>query len=311
MDRLRAFEIFVRVAEAKSFSRAAEALELGNATVSSCVRNLETYLGVILINRDTRRLSLTEEGLRLLPQAKRLLEDATRIEGDARGFAETLRGPLHVEIPISIGNAVVLPALPAFSSRYPDIEVSLVLSNRPHHMIEQAIDVAIRMEHVEDDDLIARLLFESRYIAVCSTDIARTLPAHPDQLDPRICLGVMPEDRWHPWRWILQRGEQRIDIRPRGPLNLNTSDAVLRAAKAGVGVALVLDVFANASIESGELSRVYPDWQGDTRQFYLVSARSSGGSARVQAFTSFLLQLFDQGKPSDLEAAIPVRGVRN
>src|SRR5690606_25892556 len=107
MDRLWAMEVFVRVAEARSFSRAAESLDLANATVSSCVRNLERHLGVTLIHRDTRHLSLTAEGARLLPQAKQLLASVGRIEDDVRSSLGSLRGSLQVEMPISIGNALV------------------------------------------------------------------------------------------------------------------------------------------------------------------------------------------------------------
>jgi LysR family transcriptional regulator for bpeEF and oprC len=301
MDRLWAMEVFVRVAEARSFSLAAESLDLANATVSGCIRNFERHLGVTLINRDTRRLSLTEEGLRLLPRAKELVEAATRIEEDIRSAPGRLRGSLRVEMPISIGNAVVCPALPAFIARYPAIGVSLILTNHAHHMIQFGIDVAIRMEHVEDDDLVARPLFEARYVAVCAPGVAATVPDDPRNLDPRRCLGVVNEDYWHVNPWSFERDGATAELEPRGPVNLNSSDAVLQAAKAGLGVALVLDVFAMPLVASGELVPLFLQWRTRRRQFYIATARSGVGSARVRAFSEFLLELF--GSPTERAAA--------
>lgn len=302
-------EVFVRVAECGSFSRAAESLDLANATVTTCVRNLERHLDVTLINRDTRRLRLTEEGQMYLPRARELLQAITQTEEQVRTRVGELRGWLHVETPISLGHALLCPALPIFAQRYPEISTAITLTNQPHHMIERAIDVAIRMDHVEDADLVARPIYESPYVMCCSPEVAKTLPSHPGELDPRRCIGILPEERRHPNPWTLEKDGDTLQVRPSGPVHFNSSDAVLIAAESGAGVACVLDVFANRRLDSGALVQVYADWSTTMKTFYLVTAKARAGSAKVRAFTDFLLEVFDTHRRPSSRRVIAVKAL--
>jgi LysR family transcriptional regulator for bpeEF and oprC len=312
MDRLWAMEVFVRVAECRSFSRAADSLDLANATVTACVRNLERHLGVMLINRDTRRLQLTEEGALYLPRARELLQAVAQSEDEIRTCPGELRGALHIEVPISIGHALLCPALPRFASRYPDVVTAVTLTNQPHHLIERAIDVAIRMDRVEDDDLVARPVYEAHYVICCTPAVARRLPQDPGELDPRICLGILPEERRHATPWRLSLDGRDVAVQPGGPLHFNSSDALLEAARHDAGVVHVLDVFANRLLESGELVQLYPRWNTAVKTFYAVSGKHRAGSAKVRAFTDFLAEVFDsERRPSALRAvAVKALGKR-
>jgi LysR family transcriptional regulator for bpeEF and oprC len=292
IDRLWGMEVFVRVADCGSFSRAAESLDLANATVTACVRNLERHLDVPLIDRDTRRLRLTEEGQALLLRARELLESAARIEDEIRSSAGQLRGQLHIEAPISLGQALLCPALPDFAQRYPDISTILTLSNQPHHVIERGIDIALRMDRVEDADLIARPIYEGRYVVCCTPEKAQSFPPHPADLSPRDCIGILPEGRRRVNPWVLTRGKERVDIQPEGPLHFNSSDALRVAAERGSGLACLLDVFVNSQIADGTLVQVYPEWTTEVKTFYVVMAKSRVGSAKVKAFTDFLFDVF-------------------
>ncbi|MBO9652231.1 MAG: LysR family transcriptional regulator [Variovorax sp.] len=309
IDKLWAMEVFVRVAECGSFSRAAESLDLANATVTTCVRNLEKHLNVTLINRDTRRLRLTEEGQLYLPRARELLQSLAQTEEEVRTRMGELRGWLHVETPISLGHALLCPALPEFARRYPDISAAVTLTNQPHHMIERAIDVAIRMDHVEDADLVARPIYESPYVLCCAPELASKLPAHPGQLDPKLCLGILPEERQHPNRWRLTKGEEDIDLRPEGPLHFNSSDAVLAAAEGGVGVACTLDIFALRNLREGKLVQVYPDWQLPKKTFFLVTPKTRANSVKVRAFTEFLFDVLDKERRPSARTPIAVKAL--
>jgi LysR family transcriptional regulator for bpeEF and oprC len=266
--------------------RAAEALDLANATVTTCVRNLEKHLDVTLINRDTRRLHLTEEGQLYLPRARELLQSVARTEEEVRTRLGELRGWLHIETPISLGHALLCPALPAFAQRYPEISAAITLTNQPHHMIERGIDVAIRMDHVEDADLVARPVYESIYVVCCTPALAKTLPAHPGELDPRRCIGILADERRHANAWVLEKDRERVEIRPGGPLHFNSSDALLQAARSGVGLAHVLDIFAHRLLDVGELVQAYPDWKTTAKTFYAVTAkwRTSSASASTHKF---------------------------
>ena len=302
-------EVFVRVAECGSFSRAAESLDLANATVTTCVRNLERHLDVTLINRDTRRLRLTEEGQMYLQRARELLEAVSRSEEEVRTQVGELRGRLHVETPISLGHALLCPALHEFAKRYPDISTAVTLTNQPHHMIERAIDVAIRMDHVEDADLVARPIYESRYVMCCSPQVAPTLPAHPGDLERRRCIGILPEERRYTNPWLLKKDDDQLEIRPEGALHFNSSDALLMAAQAGVGVTCVLDVFANRYLAQGALVQVYPDWETIVKTFYVVMPKSRVGSAKVKAFTDFLFEVFDAERRPSSQHAVGVKAL--
>lgn len=299
MDRLWAMTVFVRVAECSSFSRAAESLDLANATVTACIRNLENHLGVTLIHRDTRRLNLTEEGAIYLARAREVLRNVDEAELEVRSRLGELRGSLVIETPISFGHALLCPALHEFAARHPDISTAVTLSNQPHNLIEKAIDVAIRMDRVEDADLIARPIYEAHYVVCCRPELAATLPEHPGELDPRLCLGVLAEERRISNPWALERGEEKLRLQPQGRLHFNSNDALLLAARQGAGLVHVLDIFANRALEQGELVAVFPDWQTRRRTFYAVTTREKNDSAKVRAFTDFLTEVIDsERRPS-------------
>lgn len=301
--------VFTRVADSGSFSRAAEALDMANASVTTCIRGLERELGVTLLHRDTRRLRLTEEGEVFLGHARQILQSVESAEADVQARVGALTGRLVVETPISFGHALLCPELPRFAARYPGIETSVTLTNQPHHLIERAIDVAIRMDQVEDAELIARPIFEASYIVCCSPALAATLPANPADLDPRSCLGLLPEERTVPVLWRLQReGTPAVEIRPEGAIHFNSSDALVRAAVAGVGVVLVLDIFARRAIADGQLVQAYPAWNADRTTFFAVTTRARLGSVKVRAFTDFLEEILAARERPSPNRAVAVRG---
>lgn len=291
MDRLLAMEIFVRVADCGSFSRAAESLDLSNATVTTSVRNLERHLGVTLINRDTRRLRVTEEGRSYLEGARELLEGLVRAEEAVRAQKGELRGRLHIESTISLGRELLRPRLPEFIKRYPEITAMVTLSNQQHNVIERAIDVAIRIGHVDGPELVARPIYGCRYVMCCAPGLAEATSTHPRQLDPRRCIGGLRNDRRSILPWALQKGDEEFEIRPEGPLHFNSNDDMLEAAQAGVGVTCVLDLLASRYFSEGTLVPVCPEWTTAVETLYVVIPKSRVGSAKVKAFTDFLFEV--------------------
>jgi len=184
----------------------------------------------------------------------------------------------------------------------------VTLTNQPHHLIEGAIDVAIRMDQIEDANLVARAIYESRYVVCCAPQTASSLPERPSEIDRHRCIGILPEDRRFVNPWSLKRDEEEIEIRPNGPMHFNSSDELVAAVQHGDGVTCVLDVFVNRQIAEGTLVQVYPEWTTTVRTFYVVMAKSRVGSAKVKAFTDFLFKVFDsQRRPSGRD----VVGVRS
>ena len=311
MDKLWAMTVFARVAEAGSFSRAAEALDLANASVTTCIRNLERELGVALLHRDTRRLRTTEEGEAYLAHVRHILHAVEEAEADVQSRQGALSGRLVIETPISFGHALLAPALPRFAARYPGIATSVTLTNQPHHMIERAIDVAIRMDRVEDAELVARPIYEAHYVPCCAPALAGSVPAHPGELDPRLCLGVLPEERVLPTPWVFtpEGGGEPVTLRPQGPLNFNSSDALAEAAISGAGVINLLDIFVERHLSEGRLVPLFPGWYTPTKTFYAVTTRAQLASAKVRAFNEFLAEIIDEEHRPALHRSVQIRSI--
>lgn len=307
MDTLWAMRVFVRVTECASFSRAAESLDLANATVTACIQNLERHLSVTLIHRDTRRFRLTQEGEVYLVRAREVLSSVARAEDEVRSQPSVLRGPLHIEVPISLGQILLSPALPAFAKRYPDISVAVTLTNQPHNMIERAIDVAVRFGHVEEPELVARPLYETRYVICGTPQLVQSLPKHPSELDPRLCMGMLPEESRFAAPWPMERGNSKVVIQAQGPLHFNNAHAAMIAAKDGVGLAYVLDVFAKPQFESGALVPAYADWSLPAKTYYAVTTKDRGSSAKVRAFIDFLVEVLDSTHRASSHRSITVK----
>lgn len=311
MDRLWAMEVFSKVTECGSFSRAAEALNLANATVTSCVRNLEKHLGVTLLHRNTRHLRLTEPGERFHARCKALLEGVLEAEQEAAQGHLQINGTLRLEAPIAIGQALLLPALPTFLAQYPGLSVHVNLTNQPHALIERGLDLAIRMDAVEDADLVARPLYSASYIVCCSPEVAAKVQKDPSGLDPSICLGLFPDGRLAPQPWLFVKDGEETVIRPAGRLSFNNSDALVRAACRNLGLICVLDLFVRPELASGELVRIFPDWSHGGRVFHLISAKSSFTRPRIKIFTDFLLDVIGAQDRPDHRERIPVQRSRH
>lgn len=307
IDKLWALEIFVRVAESGSFSRAAESLNLANATLTASVRNLEHHLGVVLISRDTRRIRLTEEGQLLLPRARQFLQSLVQIEEDVRGQGKALSGSLHIEVPISLGQGILASALPRFAARFPDIVTTVTLTNQPHNLIERAIDVTVRADYVADEELIARALFEARYVICGTADLVASLPECPEALNPRLCMSMLPEETRFPMPWEFRSGDKSVTVKPTGPLHFNNAQAAMNAAASGIGLVCVLDLYAEPRIRSGELVRAFPGWSLPARTWYVVTTKDRAKSPKVRVFIQFLLELLSASRTSDEHQSVPVR----
>ncbi|PVX76966.1 LysR family transcriptional regulator [Paraburkholderia unamae] len=308
MDRLWAMEVFVRVTECGSFSRAAESLNLANATVTSCVRNLEKHLGVTLLQRNTRHLRLTDAGERFHSRCRVLLEGVHAAEQEAAQAQAEVRGTLNVEAPIAIGHALLLPALPSFLAQYPGLSVNINLTNQPHALIERGLDLAIRMDAVEDSELVARPLYSASYIVCGRADVADAVRERsPADLDPSLCLGLLPEGRPEPQPWLFARDGEETVVSPEGRLSFNSSDALVSAACRGLGLVCVLDIFVRQELADGRLVAAFDAWDHGGRAFHLVSAKASFVSPKLKAFSDFMLEVIGPQSRPDHRERIPVQ----
>jgi len=301
MDKLWAMQVFARVVECGSFSRAAVSLDIANATVTSSVRNLETYLGVTLLSRNTRTLRLTDEGERFFSHCVDLLKRVEEAEASVQEQTNSVQGQLRIESPVGFGKTVIVPRLPAFSEEHPELSIALRLTDHPEGLIESGTDVAIRIDSVSDADLVARPLYKAHYVACATPSFLERMgqPKTPTSLDPKMCMGIFGHTRFSPRKWHFKNEQEEVEIEPDGKLHFNSTDALIQAALADQGVIFVLDVFVNGLISSGELVDLFPDWITNGRTFFSVTPQSRFVAPRTRAFIDFMMSTLDaQRRPS-------------
>ncbi|HYZ30980.1 MAG TPA: LysR family transcriptional regulator [Crenalkalicoccus sp.] len=302
MDRLLAMEAFVRTVDTGSMSRAAEQLGIANASVTILIRKLEAHLGVTLLQRSTRYVRLSDEGTGYYERCRSILDQIREAEATVADRELGPRGMLRLETPIAVGHLVLGPALAEFSRRYPNLRVITSLNNEVDNLIKRGIDVAIRMEAVESGDLVARLIYRARYIACAARAFleAHGRPSHPQEIDPKHCLGFAGSPSGDLRIWHFRRGEERQDVTPA----FNSTDALMQAAVHGAGLIYVLDVLAEQHCRGGELARVLPDWETDGQTFFAVYTKTGFTPPKIRAFVDFLASHF--AVPAD-HAPVPIR----
>ena len=296
MDRLWAMEVFVKVVEAGSLSRAATHLDLANASVTSCIRNLETHIGATLLQRSTRHISLTEEGTRYYARCRDILAMVDEAEADASPTEAALRGVLRVEMPIALGHLIIGPALTDFAAEHPKLRILVNLTNSVDDLIRRAVDIAIRMDEVQDADLVARRIYETQHVLCAAPDFLHRngLPDSPGAIDPARCIGLSMSLTGKPTPWTFSKDGESRTIAPAGNLCFNSSDAVLRSAARGGGFVYVLDILARDTIRRGELQVLLPEWTTAKQSFFAVYPPSRYVPKRVKLFVAFVAGLLKQ-----------------
>lgn len=309
MDRLWAMQVFVRVVECGSFSRAAEALDIANATVTSSVRKLEDYLGVTLLSRNTRSLRLTDDGEGYFEQCNKVLQLVDDMEAQVRRKKGEISGQLCIESPAAFARALLCPALPAFTAQHPGLSVALRQTDHAEDLIATGTDVAIRIDSVNDSDLVARPLYQAHYVACAAPGLLERIgtPELPQDLQPRHCLGIFGAGRYTVSDWTFAREGEQHQLTPRGDLHFNSTDALIQAALAEQGVIYVLDVFVNGLIRSGELVELFPDWSTGSRSFYTVTPKARFIAPRTRAFIDFILATLDAQRRPNSGASIAIK----
>lgn len=258
---LKEMSIFAQVVDSGGFSAAARQLGLTTSAVSRHVSRLETYLGGRLLQRTTRSVALTELGQQVHGACVRMLSTAREIHALAGSYSARPNGVLRVTAPVVFGQAWLAPRLTGFLDLYPEVDVRLTLVDRTVDLIEEGVDLAIRIARELPPGLAARPLCAMRYVLVGSPDyLARHgAPATPEALVDHRCiyLGYASFEG----RWTLQRGEAKVSITVPARLTINNSAAILAVVEAGGGIGLVPDFAARAAINGERVQQVLPDWE--------------------------------------------------
>jgi LysR family transcriptional regulator, regulator for bpeEF and oprC len=295
MDRLTSMEVFHWVVELGSFSRAAERLDLSKASVTAHIAALESRLGVKLLNRTTRRLSLTDDGASYLEHVRRILADVQETDAMLGAGRSVPRGLLRVEMPVTLGRQYIVPALPRFAAQYPELQVIALLEDRRTNLVEEGIDAAVRNGPLSDSTLIARRVFEAQWGTYASPDYLALHgePQTPAELDGHNCLGLYVVSRGEAFDWAFEKDGERVVRPPGGRLIVSNGEAMLDAAVNGAGIVQSLDMFASRWVASGALRPILADWRRtDAYPISVVYPQGHHLSAKVRAFVDFVAGLF-------------------
>ncbi|MDB5806228.1 MAG: bacterial regulatory helix-turn-helix, lysR family protein [Betaproteobacteria bacterium] len=294
MDKLHAMEVFTKVAELGSFTKAAERMEMAPASVSAAVQNLEAHLGVRLFTRTTRKINLTDDGRAYLERSLRVLAEIEETESALKQTQTNPQGKLRVEIPTGLGHMYVTPALPAFSARYPDMQVVMTLNDRFVDLTEEEVDVILRIGELSDSTMVARRLYEARFICCASPDYLKRhgAPKSPDELAQHNCIGYFSASLGRSARWNFKKDGQPYTHAPTGTLHVNNSEAVIDLAAAGVGIICMLETSLFRAIREGRLVPVLQDFDTQSMPVSALYWPSRHLSAKVRVFIDFIAELF-------------------
>jgi len=295
MDRFQTIESFVRVAHAGSYTKAARQLGLSRALLSRRILELEARLGVRLLNRSTRSLSLTAEGRAYLTRCKQVLDDMEAADREIARGVQTPLGGIRVLAPKSFGVTCLSDAMIAFSKLHKQVRVSLSLGDfsfRPADFVEEGFDLAIRIADIRDSTVLARRITTLKSLLVASPDfIGRSgSPTNVSQLSNYPCLAHLGSDEHdRVWTFAGQRGG--ASIRVDGSFDSNSALALRKAAIAGVGIALLPEKYIADDLASGALVRILPQYE-IKRPVTALYARSPHIPQKVRLLVSFLVQWF-------------------
>lgn len=305
MDKVKAMQTFVRIVEANSFSKAAETLNLPRASLTATMKNLEAYLGAQLLQRTTRRLSLTPEGERYYEQCAAILEAIESAEADFLGqSAARLRGRLRIDLPGALGRSLILPRIHAFRAAYPELALTISLSDRLVDLTQEGVDCSVRVGALQDSSFVARPLGSMRFVLAAAPSYIgrRGLPRDIEELAAHEGIVHFSGRTGRAFDWELEHQGTVVKVPLGGSLAVNDADANMCCALQGLGLAQLGSFQARAHLASGALVEVLPGVRPTPMPVSLLYPRGRMASPRLQAFAAWLAELFAADPDLRLEA---------
>ena len=294
LDRLTGLIAFARAASLGSYTAAARDLSVSPSAISKSVQRLEQHFGLSLFSRTTRSLTLTVEGRDLYERALRILREVEDIEQAAVASRAEPSGTLKVTAPPPIGLNILAPAIPRFRERYPKLAIDLRLGDQFADIVEQGIDVAVRVGNLADSRLISRTLGPHRICAFASPAYLakRGTPLELSDLANHDCVNFRYQSSGQALRWPFSVGDRTVEIAPDASIVIDASDAVAAVLAAGGGIGISPTYVAAPYVARGELTPLFPQFAVDRSSITALWPESRRGSPNVKAFVSFLNELF-------------------
>lgn len=302
MDRIDAMQAFARVVETGSFTKASETLQSSKTRVTQLVQQLETHLRVKLLHRTTRKVNVTADGAAYYERVVRLLADLDDAETSLSAASASPRGRLRVDVPAPLASLVLVPALPDFNARYPDIQLDLGASDRKVDLIDENVDCVVRGGELTDLSLRARHVADLPLgIYAAPAYLARTgMPTHPLALEDAAhhIVGYRNSRTGNPLMSPLRRGDEELLVQARHVLSVDDGNAYLAAGISGLGVLWLPHYMARQPLARGELVPLFEDWQLDPMPMYVAFPPSRHVSAKLRVFIDWIVELMAQHAPA-------------
>ncbi len=304
MDRFDAMQAFARVVEAGSFTKAAETLRLNKTSVTQLIQQLEARLRVKLLNRTTRKVQVTADGAAYYERVVRLLAELDDAETSLSSAKTSPRGRLRVDVPSPLARFVLVPALPGFHAKYPDIQIDMGVSDRMVDLIGDSVDCVIRGGEIAERSLVARLVGELPICAYAAPGYLQRhgTPGHPMDLENphHRVVGFLSTRTGRVPPFAMQRGEdERITVRGHHVLALDDGNAYLAAGLASLGVLRLPTYMAREHVARGELMPLFDGWRFDPMPLYLAYPPNRYVSAKLRVFVDWVVGVVGEIAPPE------------
>ncbi len=307
MNKLQAMEVFVQVVDAGGFTRAAENMQLPKATVSTLIQSLETALAVKLLHRTTRHVSVTADGAAYYERCLRILSDVREAEESLSRTRLSPSGRLRVDAPTGLSSEVIVPALPDFFARYPDILLELGSSDRTVDLIEEGVDCAVRGGQLGDSSLIARRVGIMHFITCATPGYLATYgkPMHPNELVRHRCVNYFSARTGKIFDWDFTRDGERVQVALPGMIAVNDTNSYIAAGLAGLGIVQMPGFLMEPMLNDGRFETLLEDWSSDPLPVHVVYPQNRHLSAKVRVFVEWVAELFSNHPGMRLPKAPP------
>jgi DNA-binding transcriptional LysR family regulator len=309
MDKLSAMQAFVRVVEAGTFTKAADNLGLPKPTVTRLVQSLESQLDTLLLNRTTRRVTVTQDGAAYYDRAVRLLSEIDELESSMSRAKVSPRGRLRIDVGSTVGQMLLIPNLPDFYARYPNIQIDLGVSDRPVDLIGENVDCVLRGGDLTDQSLVARRVGEFHLIICASPSYLKRhgVPQHPTDLegDRHQVVHYFSHRTGRIYPFVFQKDKESLEVVGRHALSVNDSNANLAAGLAGLGVIRTGTFIAAPHFATGALVPLLLDWCVETIPIHVVYPPNRHLSAKLRVFVDWVAELFARSDLIQRKCGLP------
>lgn len=289
-------QVFTRVVDTNSFTRAADLLNLPRASVTTIIQNLEAFLGVRLLQRTTRRLNLTPDGAAYYERCIRILADIEETESAFTDGAKGPRGKLRVDMPGTIGKRIVLPSLAQFRARYPDIDLQIGLGDKPVDLIQEGVDCVIRVGTLQDSSLVARRIGVFQGMTVGSPDYFARYgePKTLEDLERHVAVGYFSTRTGKLKDETFVVDGKPVDVKMAHSVAVNDAEAYLQCSMEGLGLAQIARFMALPYIREGSLRETLPNWTPLPKPISAVYPHNRHLSPKVRVFVDWMAELFER-----------------